>query len=146
MSESKDAILALMNEYCFSVDQGDLDGFANLFARGSFEIDGDPGGPMVGSETVRAMLANVTLYDGVPLSKHVMSNLQIEVDEDSGTATAQCYMAVFQAVPPDFPLQPIFMGHYKDRFTRDDSGWHFTHRLISNILVGDLSRHRADMA
>lgn len=146
MSESKDAIMALMNEYCYSVDRGDLDGFAGLFARGNFEIDGDPGGPMAGSESVRAMLDNVTLYDGVPLSKHVMSNVQIEVDEGSGTATAQCYISVFQAVPPDFPLQAIFMGHYHDRFEQDGSGWHFKHRLITNFLVGDLSRHRADMA
>lgn len=145
MSESKDAILALMNEYCFAVDRGDLDGFANLFSRGSFEIEGDPGGPMVGSDAVRAMLDNVTLYDGVPHSKHVMSNVQIEVDDSGDTASAQCYLTVFQAVP-DFPLQPIFMGHYRDKFARDENGWYFTHRLIGSILVGDLSRHRADMA
>ncbi|MCP4299162.1 MAG: hypothetical protein GY783_01135 [Gammaproteobacteria bacterium] len=30
-----------MNEYCYAVDRGDLDGFANLFANSSFEIIGD---------------------------------------------------------------------------------------------------------
>ncbi len=146
MSESKESILRLMNEYCFAVDRGDFDGFAALFRRGSFEIEGDPGGPMVGAEAVRSMLDNVTLYDGQPLCKHVMTNVQIDVDEGGDTASAQCYLTVYQAVPPDFPLQPIFMGHYKDRFARGDDGWHFTHRLITAMLVGNLSRHRADMA
>jgi hypothetical protein len=146
MSSSRDAIRHLMNEYCFSVDRGDLDAFARLFAQGRFEIAGDPNGALSGADAVRAMLDNVTLYDGVPHSKHVMSNLQIEVDESAGTASAQCYITVFQAVPPDFPLQAIFIGHYRDRFERDESGWHFSHRLISPDLVGDLSFHRADMA
>jgi hypothetical protein len=146
MSESKDAIRRLMNEYCHTVDRADMDGFAALFARGSFEIEGDPNGPMVGAEAVRAMLDNVTLYDGQTLAKHVMSNVQIEVNEAGDSATAQCYLTVFQCVPPDFPLQAIFMGHYHDRFQRDADGWYFSHRLISSMLVGDLSRHRADMA
>lgn len=135
-----------MNEYCYAVDRGDLDGFANLFTNSSFEIIGDPGGPMHGSEAVRRMLDNVTLYDGKPNTKHVMSNLQIDIDEPGHSAAAQCYITVFQAVPPDFPLQAIFMGHYTDRFDNADGQWRFSSRRISPDLIGDLSRHRADMA
>ena len=135
-----------MNEYCYSVDRGDLDGFAALFADGSFEVIGDPGGPMHGSDAVRAMLDNVTLYDGKTLTKHVMSNLLIDIDEAGGTAEAQCYITVYQAIAPDFPLQPIFLGHYFDRFERKDGEWRFSSRRISPDLIGDLSRHRADMA
>jgi hypothetical protein len=135
-----------MNEYCFSVDRGDLDGFAALFADASFEIIGDPGGPMQGSEAVRRMLDNVTLYDGKPLTKHVMSNLQVDVDEQGDSAEAQCYITVFQAVAPDFPLQPIFMGHYRDRFEKVGGSWRFSSRQISPDLIGDLGHHRADMA
>jgi len=146
MSDAKEAILRLMNEYCFAVDRGDFDGFAALFSKGRFEIEGDPGGAMAGAEAVRAMLDHVTLYDGQPLCKHVMTNVQIDVDTSGDTATGQCYLTVYQSVPPDFPLQPIFMGHYRDCFSRDRDGWHFTHRLITSMLVGDLSHHRADMA
>ena len=146
MVDSKEAILELMNEYCFSVDRGDLDGFAGLFEKGSFEIEGDPNGPLVGAQAVRGMLDNVTLYDGQTHTKHVMSNVQINIDEAGNSAAAQCYLTVYQAVPPDFPLQPIFIGHYRDRFARDNAGWHFTHRLITRMLVGNLSFHRADMA
>ncbi len=31
-----------MNEYCYAVDNGDLDRFAELFERASFQISGDP--------------------------------------------------------------------------------------------------------
>jgi hypothetical protein len=135
-----------MNEYCYAVDRGDLDGFANLFANSSFEVIGDPGGPMHGSEAVRRMLDNVTLYDGKPNTKHVMSHVQIEIDEQGQRAVAQCYITVFQAVPPDFPLQAIFMGHYTDSFDNADGQWRFSSRRISPDLIGDLSQHRADMA
>lgn len=146
MSNAQHVIRRLMNEYCFAIDRGDLDGFANLFANSSFEIIGDPGGPMQGSEAVRRMLDNVTLYEGKPYTKHVMSNLQIDVDEQGQSAAAQCYITVFQAVPPDFPLQAIFMGHYTDKFDHVDGQWRFSSRRISPDLIGDLSQHRADMA
>jgi hypothetical protein len=145
MNADKEAILRLMNEYCYRIDQGDLEGFADLFARGSFGIVGDPHGPDVGREALLATLRNVILYGGKPQTKHVMSNVQIDLDESGQTATAQCYITVFQALP-DFPLQAIFAGHYRDRFARSAVGWHFVSRDISPDLLGDLSRHRADMA
>ena len=45
---------------------------------------------------------------------------------------------------PDFPLQPIFIGHYRDSFARVAGDWHFTLRDISPDLAGDLSHHRSD--
>jgi hypothetical protein len=75
-----------------------------------------------------------------------MSNVQIDVGADGARATACCYIVVFQAVPPSFPLQPIFAGHYADRFEKRGAAWHFVERNISPDLIGDLSRHRADMA
>jgi hypothetical protein len=146
MSEAREAILRLMNEYCYRIDAGDIEGFASLFERGSFHVLGDPSGPDVGKDAVLETLQNVILYDGRPRTQHVMSNLLIDVNESGIEATAQCYITVFQALPPDFPMQPIFGGHYHDRFARDESGWHFASREISPDLLGDLSRHRADMA
>ena len=145
MSDDRNQILGLMNEYCYSVDRGDLEAMAALFEHGSFEIIGDPGGALAGSQAILGMLQNVTLYDGKTHTKHVMSNVHIEVDETRVTATAQCYITVFQALP-DFPLQAIFIGHYFDRFDRVGGRWRFRRRRISPDLIGDLSRHRADMA
>jgi len=40
----------------------------------------------------------------------------------------------------------IFSGHYHDKFERVTGHWRFKLREISPDLVGDLSRHRADMS
>lgn len=148
MDESAEirAILKLMNEYCYRIDGGDKLGFASLFEHGTFLIRGDESGGLTGTQALLGMLENVTLYDGKPHTKHVMSNETIELDPGGDTATGQCYIAVYQALPPDFPLQPIFMGHYFDTFEKVDGEWRFRRREISPDLIGDLSRHRADMA
>jgi len=139
------AILRLMNEYCYRIDGGDKLGFARLFEHGTFLLRGDPGGGLTGTQAVLDMLENVILYDGKPQTKHVMSNESIEIHADGKTASAQCYIAVYQALP-DFPLQPIFMGHYFDTFEKSGGQWRFAVREISPDLIGNLSRHRADLA
>ena len=146
MTEAKEAVLRLMNDYCYLIDGGDIEGFAALFEQGSFHVLGDPSGPDVGKAAVLATLQNVIMYDGRPRTQHVMSNVQIDVQESGTAATAQCYITVFQALPPDFPMQPIFGGHYHDRFEKAGSGWRFVSREISPDLLGDLRFHRADMA
>lgn len=146
MSEPHEAIRRLMNEYCFRVDAGDFEGFAELFAHGTWWVRGDPAGGATGAAAVRKRLANVIRYDGKPNTKHIMTNVQIDVDEHGGHASAQCYITVMQAVPPAFPLQAIFSGHYHDRFERIQGTWRFARREISPDLLGDLSRHRTDMA
>lgn len=144
MASAQGSILALMNQYCYCIDQGDLQGFADLFSQGTWRVQGDPSGGDTGSAAVMETLKNIILYDGKPNTKHVMSNIQIEVDPNEETAKAQCYITVNQAVPPDFPLQPIFIGHYYDSLSCVDGNWHFTLRDISPDLAGDLSHHRAD--
>ncbi len=146
MSNAKAAILKLMNQYTYLIDSGDTEGFAGLFEHASFHVLGDPGGVLNGKEEVRGLLKNVTMYDGIPHTKHVMTNVQIDVDDSGNSATAQSYVTVFQALPPDFPLQAIFIGHYHDVFERNGGQWRFHSREISPDLIGDLSRHRADMA
>ncbi len=135
-------ILALMAEYCDSIDRGDLDACAALFRDGRWGIAGDLA---AGEAAVRALLANVTLYDGLPLTRHLMSNVLIEVAADGDLATARSCIMVMQAVPPDFPLQPIFIGSYRDVFVREAGQWRFRERVIVPDLIGDLSRHRSDM-
>lgn len=143
--ESIHAIQRLMNEYCYSVDTGDFDAMAALFEHGSFQFIGDEDSVLTGTKEMRAMLNNVTLYEGQPNTKHVMSNVQIDVDDNNARAVAQCYITVFQAVPNQFPLQAIFIGCYHDHFERIDSEWRFKQRSISPDLIGDLAFHRADM-
>lgn len=136
-------ILALMAEYCDSIDRGDLDGCAALFRNGRWGIVGQLA---EGTAAVRALLANVTLYDGIPRTRHLMSNVRIDVAADGRHATARSCLMVMQGVPPDFPVQAIFVGTYHDEFVLEAGQWRFVERAIHPDLVGDLSRHRSDMA
>jgi hypothetical protein len=145
VNEARVEVLRLMNEYCYRIDRGDLEGFAALFDSGSFGIIGDPAGPISGRKAMLAMLQNVTLYNGKPHTKHIMSNVQIDIAASGTEAKAESYIIVFQALP-DFPMQAIFGGHYFDRFSKKGQKWMFASREISPDLIGDLSRHRADMA
>ena len=40
----------------------------------------------------------------------------------------------------------IFIGTYHDIFAKDGGAWYFVERAITPDLIGDMSRHRADMA
>jgi hypothetical protein len=53
------------------------------------------------------MLHNsVIVYDdGTPRTKHITTNLAIEVDEEAGTAVSRSYFTALQALP-DLALQP----------------------------------------
>lgn len=140
------AITRLVHQYCSLIDDGDFEGFAGLFDRGSWVVEGDPSGGDIGRDAVLARIVeNVIRYDGGrPNTRHITSNLDLAGDGDDGTATGTCYVTVLQAVAPDFPLQPIFAGFYSDRFERANGDWHFVERRIRPDLVGDLSRHRSD--
>ena len=145
MIEAQQEILHLMNEYCYRLDAGDLQGAADLFQHGSWLVLGDPFGAAEGSDAVFKVLQNVTLYDGKPLTKHLMSNVEITVDESGNRAMARSRITLYQAVPDRLPLQAIFIGDYRDEFEKRAGEWCFTIREISPDLVGDLSHHRADM-
>ncbi|MGH7785697.1 MAG: nuclear transport factor 2 family protein [Candidatus Binatia bacterium] len=132
------AIEALIFAYAERIDAGDLDGLATLFRAATYRSD--KGGHYDGADALGAVLrARVILHaDGTPRTKHVTTNLVIELEPDA--ATARSYYTVFQAVD-DLPLQPIIAGRYHDRFVRGADGWCFADRLVFIDLVGDLSRH-----
>jgi 3-phenylpropionate/cinnamic acid dioxygenase small subunit len=135
MSDSVKQISDMIFRYAELFDTGRFDEFAALFAHGRWHR-AEPG-----AAAARQWITdNVWLYDGLTRTKHVTTNVIIDVDEEAGTATASSYVTIFQALP-DFPLQPIFSGRYADRLTRTADGWHWTERQVINDLYGDISRH-----
>lgn len=134
------AIENLIARYAELVDAGDFGVLGEMFADAVFGGEGDMvvQGRRAVEQTFRAM---VVLYDdGTPRTKHVTTNVQIEVDERAGTATARSYVMVLQALP-ELPLQPIVAGRYRDRFERRGGEWRFVERRFLTDLVGDVSRH-----
>ncbi|MBV8951660.1 MAG: nuclear transport factor 2 family protein [Actinobacteria bacterium] len=133
--DAADAIGKLIFEYASRIDAGDFDGVAQLFARGSF-LD------FRGADQVRSCFENLVIRydDGTPRTKHVTTNLVVDVDEAGGTASARSYFTVLQSAP-GAPLQIVVAGRYSDSFARADGEWWFDHRGVDTDLVGDVSRH-----
>jgi ketosteroid isomerase-like protein len=131
------AVTVLIHDYAERIDAGDLDGVAAMFAHATWRSPGRTD-PLRGVAAVRKAYDGVILYDGIPCTKHVVTNVVVEVDGDM--ASARSYFTVFQA-RPDLPLQPIIAGRYHDAFVRDGGVWRFADRLIIPDLLGDLSRH-----
>ena len=139
MSESWNAIAALIFSYAELLDLGDFAGVAGLFDQATYRTQGRP--PRHGAEEVLAVLQQlVALYDGIPRTKHVTTNLVVEIDEGAGMAKARSYFTVFQATD-GLPLQPIIAGRYHDSFARVAGIWRYSDRLIFIDLVGDLRYH-----
>ena len=143
-TDDVEAIRALIHEYAELIDLGELDAVAALFTHGTWSSPGR-GTPLRGAEQVRHAYDGVILYDGIPGTKHVISNVTIEIADDRATATARSYFTVLQG-RPDFPLQSVIAGRYHDRFERVDDSWQFADRQIIPDLIGDLSRHLRDTA
>ena len=126
--------------YVELLDVGDLDGLSNIFARATVRIH-DSDDALSGAQSFREFIeTGVQLYDGIPSTKHVVTNLIVEVDEERHSATARSYYTALQA-RPQLPLQPILAGRFHDRLERDDDGWHIVERTIHTDLVGDLRYH-----
>lgn len=135
------AVEALILRYAERIDRGDFAGVGELFAEGS--IAGPDGTVLArGQAEVQALYERTTrrYEDGTPRTKHVTTNLQIELDEERGEGAARSYFTVLQGLP-GFPLQPIVAGRYEDRFARRADRWSFRERRMLVDLVGDVSRH-----
>lgn len=136
--DDADHIRALIHSYAELLDAGDLDGVAELFTHATWRT-AQRADVLRGAAQVRAAYGGVILYDGLPRTKHVISNVTV-ISDGTPLASARSYFTVLQALP-ELPLQPIIAGRYHDEFERVDGEWRFTDRLILVDLVGDLSRH-----
>ena len=141
MSDAAVQIQNLIYRYAELIDLGDFDALGNLL--GGAEVGaGGSADSLTGHDAVVAMFTSSTRRydDGTPRTKHVTTNLIVEVDEEAGAATCRSYFTVFQQVP-DLALQPVIAGRYHDRFVRYDDSWRFAERRFYIDLVGDLSQH-----
>jgi 3-phenylpropionate/cinnamic acid dioxygenase small subunit len=141
MSDAERSIENLIYSYAAFVDDGDLEGVSALLAEATIGVDGVAAG-LRGREKIFQLLSSTIQMheDGTPRTKHVTTNVRIELDEDAGSATAQSYFTVLQAVE-GFGLQTIVAGRYRDRFERHDGQWRFAERRFITDLIGDVSRH-----
>lgn len=133
-------ITALICRYADLIDAGDFDGITDLFEHAVVR-SGDHA--FSGRDTLRGLWADLvhTYEGGRTMTRHLITNIVVEVEEGADSARARSSATVLQAVPPDFPLQVVATSRHLDRFARLDGVWRFVERVDVTDLVGDMTRH-----
>jgi SnoaL-like domain len=128
------AIENLIAMYAELVDHGDFAGLGALLADATFT-----GGarPVSGQDAIEKMFGDTLIVydDGTPRTKHITTNVAIEVDEEEGTAASRSYFTAL----PDLALQPIASGRYHDRFEHRDGRWRYL-RKPSTLTIQSCTR------
>ncbi|MCZ4519477.1 nuclear transport factor 2 family protein [Rhodococcus ruber] len=138
------AIANILARYAQRIDAADFDGVGDLFAKAVVEMDGPEGRVRLeGADAVSGFFrASARVYeDGSTHTRHVITNLIIDVDEDAGTGSSSSSAVVLQAVEGVIALQPILVGSYDDTFERVGTEWSISSRFLSIDLMGDVSKH-----
>jgi hypothetical protein len=137
-----EAITTLIYTYAERIDAGDFAGVAELFGRATLTFEGFDDA-VTGREAVAALYERTTrrYEDGTPRTKHVMTNVIVDVPQDGFAATSRSYFTVLQSVVGALSLQPIIAGRYRNSYAYEEGEWHFTAVHIIIDLMGDLGHH-----
>ena len=143
-----EAITKLIYTYAERIDLGDFAGVAELFEHATLTFEGF-GDAVRGRDAIEALYARTTrrYEDGTPRTKHVMTNVMVDVDDEAGqavgvrTASSRSYFTVLQAVPGELALQPVIAGRYRHGYELVDGHWRVTSMHIMIDLMGDLGHH-----
>lgn len=139
-SEAREAIRQLLFAYSDGVDGGRFDDVAELF--GDDGLYGEVDGPAARgrAQVLAAMNGNVRLYEGVPRTRHIVTNVTIRLDDSCERGQCQSYVQVLHQ-PPGGEIRTIVAGTYLDVVERVDGVWRFVERRMNLELIGDLSTH-----
>ena len=130
----------LIYAYAERIDAGDLHGLGELFD--GARLVAAPGVVLEGADAVRRLYERSTRIhaDGTPRTRHMTTNVTIEVRPDRAGAEARSAYTVFQQTET-LALQPVIAGRYHDEFAVIEGRWQFTKRYMMSDLFGDLSEH-----
>lgn len=138
---AQDDIRNLLFRYCEMIDAGDVDALADLFADAAIVAQD---GTLIarGRDEVRAMYGGDNRSErtsGGRRTKHITTNVFVEVDDSAGTAIARSYWVLLVSTSPEDPIRPILAGRYHDRFERVGGAWRFAERAYLVDLTGSES-------
>lgn len=142
VDDPRGRISELIYRYADLIDAGDFDGVASLLATAELTFEGFD---LVrrGRDEIRSMYETSTrrYEDGTPRTKHLVTNVVVDVAPTLDTATSRSYFTVLQAVPGALALQPVVAGRYHDGFRNVGGTWRFFRRHMMVDLAGELGHH-----
>jgi hypothetical protein len=137
-----EAVTKLVYTYAERIDAGDFAGIGALFEHATLTFEGY-GATVSGPEAIEALYTRSTRRydDGTPRTKHVMTNVIVDVADDGAHAASRSYFTVLQAVPGALALQPVIAGRYRHTYQLVDGHWRVASMHVMIDLVGDLGHH-----
>jgi ketosteroid isomerase-like protein len=135
-------ITRLIYTYAERIDLGDFAGVAEVFGSATLTFEGF-GDAVSGTGAIQALYERTTrrYEDGTPRTKHVMTNVMVDVAEGGTSASSRSYFTVLQAVPGALTLQPVIAGRYRNTYECEEGQWRFASVHIMIDLMGDLAHH-----
>jgi uncharacterized protein (TIGR02246 family) len=124
--EDREAIRALILAYGAAHDHRDYRTFSNLFAREGEWVGGL--GSAKGPQAIFELMDRTIGHNPQPNGSgtyHVMTNDQIKIDGDLASATTKW---IYITPGDDGAPRMVFLGHYDDRFIRENGEWKFLRR------------------
>lgn len=142
MTDGRTAIENLLYTYGELIDAGDFEGIGKHLSHAVLTSEGTDMETRGADAITQQYRATTRLYPetGTPRTKHVITNLIVDVDEEAGTGRCRSCYTVFQRTDA-LPLQPIIAGRYHHTFERVDGEWRILMHHFFVDLVGDLSQH-----
>jgi 3-phenylpropionate/cinnamic acid dioxygenase small subunit len=141
--ESYHAITTLLYRYAEYMDAADFDAVGELFGEAVLTNEGVDGEVRGGEAIARLYRRTNRVHDdGTLRTRHVTTNVIVDIDEEAGVASAHSAFLVLQQTP-SLPLQPVVTGRYYDRFARREGAWQFAQRHIIVDHIGEVREHLA---
>jgi 3-phenylpropionate/cinnamic acid dioxygenase small subunit len=139
--ETERQIIRLIYSYSEFVDAGRFEDMAELFRNGRRSASGIIGREDVGVRGVMAYLNSLKVYaDGTPRTKHIITNITVDIVEPTRVARSRCHYQLLQATE-SLPLQCIAAGRYSDQFECVSGAWRFVERVSYLDFLGDVTHH-----
>ncbi len=137
-----EAVTKLIYTYAERIDAGDFAGVGELLGHATMTFEGFDDA-VAGRQAIEGLYTRTTrrYEDGTPRSKHVMTNVIVDVADDGTTASSRSYFTVLQAVPGALALQPVIAGRYRHTYERVEGQWRIATMHIIIDLTGDLGHH-----
>jgi 3-phenylpropionate/cinnamic acid dioxygenase small subunit len=132
-----DEIRALVNSYARLLDRGDVDAVVALFEHSTWRSL--PHGSLLrGSAEVRPVYEDLLAQSSRYRTKHLITNVSVDVAPGGTHASSHCYWTVLQQGPGE-GVSITHSGQYADTFEKIGDSWRFTDRLITVDLTAGSS-------
>lgn len=126
----------LMTDYCTAIDSKDFDALDQVFTRDA-HIDYSAFGGAVGtfSEIKEYLKKSLVMF---PAHQHLVSNVRIWLDGDTGRARSMCHNPMVIGREGDNTQTAFFGLWYADELVRTPQGWRLSKRVVEGCYVHNL--------